>query len=234
MFSPDLVLHIAVATMSSKGQLGYTYEFLDTSHPAQFLDSMWEFYVEGLFTDVTLQCSSGQEFQCHRVALATRSPFFRGMFTADMRERSDSLVRLPGMDSDVLGTLLEFVYTSRVTVTQGNVEKLLEAADMLQLVAVKAACEGFLVRLLDVDNCLGMKAFAELHACKDLEREARRMVHFRFEELAGQEEFLEVQLIVYTVISMDFYIFNIVVHRVAVVHRFNTLPYVGNPGSSLA
>lgn len=181
-----------VYTMSAKGQAGYTYEFQDISHPAQFLDSMWEFYTDGLFTDVTLQCDSGQVFHCHRVALAARIPFFKVMFTADMREKTDGLVRLPGMDSEVLSMLIEFMYTSMVTITQGNVEKLLEAANMLQLRPIKTACEEFLVQLLDVDNCLGIQAFAELHACTRLDREARRMVLFQFEELAGQEEFLEV------------------------------------------
>ncbi|XP_062383357.1 kelch-like protein 23 isoform X2 [Sardina pilchardus] len=180
--------------MSAKGQVGYTYEFQDVSHPAQFLDSMWECYMEGLFTDVTLQCNNGQLFHCHRAALAARSPFFKVMFTVDMREKTDGLVRLPGIDSEVLGMLIEFMYTSTVMITQGNVEKLLEAADMLQVRPIKTACEEFLVRLLDVDNCLGMQAFAEHHACSSLEREAQRMVLFQFEELVGQEEFLEVSL----------------------------------------
>lgn len=178
--------------MSAKGQVGYTYDFQDVSHPVQFLDSMWEFYTEGLFTDVTLQCNNGEIFHCHRVALGARSSFFKVMFTVDMREKTDGLVRLPGIDSEVLSMLIEFMYTSMVTITQGNVEKLLEAADMLQLRPVKTACEEFLVHLLDVDNCLGMQAFAELHGCSSLEREARRMVLFQFEEVIGHEEFLEV------------------------------------------
>ena len=171
----------------------YTYDFCDGDHPAELLDALRHFYRAGVFADVTLRCAdSAQVFHCHKALLAARSSYFRVMFTADMRERSDRVVTLSGVDRGALAALLDYVYTARVRVTEANVQSLLEAADLLQFVAVKRACEEFLVRLLDVDNCLGMHAFAELHLCPRLEREARRVMLSRFAELSEQEEFLEV------------------------------------------
>ncbi|KAG7466888.1 hypothetical protein MATL_G00147080 [Megalops atlanticus] len=177
--------------MSAKGQECYTYDFCDAAHPTAVMDAFREFYTSGLFTDITLQCATGEVFRCHKAVLSARSSYFRVMFTADMRERSDDLVKLPGIDCDVLTALVDYAYSARVSVTQGNVQSLLEAADLLQFGSVKRACEDFLLRLLDVENCLGMHSFAELHACPALEREARRVMLGRFEELARQEEFLE-------------------------------------------
>ncbi|XP_037390893.1 kelch-like protein 23 isoform X2 [Pygocentrus nattereri] len=177
--------------MSSQDQGSYSYDFCDPSHPTELLDALRNFRAEGLFTDVTLLSESGCVFLCHRMVLAARSPFFRAMFTADMREKRDECVRLPGMDSEVLGAVIDFIYTSKVTVTQGNVERLIEASSLLQLGSVKQACEAFLIRLLDVVNCLGMQAFAELHMCTQLEMEGRRTILSRFEELVDQEEFKE-------------------------------------------
>lgn len=177
--------------MSGGGQEGYRYDFFDSAHPAEMLGSLQDFRAERLFTDVTLQSDSGSVFLCHRMALAAQSPFFRAMFTADMRERRDKCVHLPGLDSEVLGAVIDFIYTSKVTITQSNVERLMEAANLLQLGAVKQACEAFLTRLLDVDNCLGMQAFAEFHICRKLEKEARRTILSRFEELIDQEEFVD-------------------------------------------
>ncbi|MFT7808532.1 kelch-like protein 23-like [Arapaima gigas] len=180
--------------MSVKGQESYIYDFCDVNHPAELLNALREFYVSHLFTDITLQCATGQVFHCHKAALSARSSYFRVMFTADMRERSNSIIKLTGIDYEVLTTLVDYVYTSKVSITQTNVQSLLEAADLLQFTAVKHACEEFLIRFLDVDNCLGMYAFAELHLCPALEREARRVMLSRFEELAWQEEFLEVDV----------------------------------------
>uniref|UniRef100_A0A1A8GNI2 Kelch-like 23 n=1 Tax=Nothobranchius korthausae TaxID=1143690 RepID=A0A1A8GNI2_9TELE len=179
--------------MSHKNEI-YTYDFCDGEHPAEVLDALRHFYLRGLFTDVTLQCAeSGQVYHCHRALLAARSSYFKVMFTADMRERSNSVIKLRGLDCGVLGALLDYVYSAQVRITESNVQNLLEAADLLQFAAVKRACEEFLVRLLDVDNCLGMHTFAELHLCPSLEREARRLMLSRFVELMEQEEFLEVE-----------------------------------------
>ncbi|CAG5865581.1 unnamed protein product [Menidia menidia] len=171
----------------------YTYDFRDGGHEAELLAALRHFYAGGLFTDVTLQCGdSGQVFHCHKALLAARSSYFQVMFTADMRERSNRVIKLTGVDGEVLGALVDYVYSAQVRITQSNVQSLLEAADLLQFVAVKQACEDFLIRLLDVDNCLGMHSFAELHLCLRLEREARRVMLSRFSELIEQEEFLEV------------------------------------------
>lgn len=170
----------------------YTYDFCDGDHAAEVLDALRHFYINGLFTDVTLQCGeSGQVFHCHKALLSARSSYFKVMFTADMRERANSVIKLSGVDCGVLGALVDYVYTAQVRITESSVQSLLEAADLLQFVSVKRACEEFLIRLLDVDNCLGMHAFAQLHLCSGLEREARRMMLSRFPELLQQEEFLE-------------------------------------------
>lgn len=172
----------------------YTYDFCDGDHAAELLDALRRFYISGLFTDVSLQCGeSGQVFHCHRALLSARSSYFKVMFTADMRERSNSVIKLAGVDSAVLGALVNYVYTAQVRITEDNVQSLLEAADLLQFTTVKQACEEFLMRLLDVDNCLGMHAFAQLHLCPGLEREAQRVMLSRFPELVQQEEFLELE-----------------------------------------
>lgn len=178
--------------MSQQQCEGYTYDFCDEGHAAELLAALRQFYISGLFTDITLQCGeSGQVFHCHRALLSAHSSYFKVMFTADMKERSNSVIKLSGVEPGVLGTLVDYVYTAQVRITEGTVQSLLEAADLLQFISVKRACEEFLIRLLDVDNCLGMHAFAHLHLCCRLEREARRMMLNRFTDLLQQEEFLE-------------------------------------------
>ncbi|XP_028662159.1 kelch-like protein 23 [Erpetoichthys calabaricus] len=181
-----------MAVISVKEQDFYTYNFSDVGHPAEFLDSFKEFYVKGLFTDISLQCSSGEIFHCHKAALSACSTYFKVMFTADMKERSNNVIKLSSIDREILTALVNYVYSSQVAITVKNVQSLLEAANLLQFLTVKNACEEFLVRHLDVDNCLGMHSFAEFHICPILEKEARRMILCRFEEVSRQDEFLEI------------------------------------------
>ncbi len=48
------------------------------------------------------------------------------------------------------------------------VQVLLPAAGLLQLQEVKKACCEFLITQLHPTNCLGIRAFADLHACMEL------------------------------------------------------------------
>ncbi|CAB1328483.1 unnamed protein product [Coregonus sp. 'balchen'] len=106
------------------------------------------------------------------------------MFTADIKEQSNNLIKLTGIDYEVLCALVNYLYTSRVSITETNVQSLLEAADFLQFNSVK---NDFLIRFLDVDDCLGMHYFATLHICPELKWEARRdllcFIHLELDEM---------------------------------------------------
>ncbi|XP_047917447.2 lupus La protein isoform X1 [Anser cygnoides] len=168
----------------------YAYE--DPAHPARLLGAFRGFYLDGLFTDIALQGASGVCLRCHRAVLAACSSYFKAMFTADMKEKAKSHIRLPELSHAVLEALVNYAYTSQIQITKRNVQSLLQAADLLQFASVKKACEQFLVRHLDTDNCIGMHAFAEYHNCSELEKEARRMLLWQFEDVWKQEEFLDI------------------------------------------
>ncbi|XP_050772232.1 kelch-like protein 23 [Gopherus flavomarginatus] len=178
--------------MALIGEEDYTYIYNDLSHPVDFLQAFRTFYQDGLFTDITLQCASGVIFLCHKAVLAACSNYFKAMFTADMKEKSKNQIKLPEVSHTILESLVNYSYTSQIQITEKNVQSLLQAADLLQFVSVKKACEQFLVRHVDTVNCIGMHSFAEYHLCSELEKESRRILLSRFEEVWRQEEFLDI------------------------------------------
>ncbi|KAM3916560.1 kelch-like protein 23 isoform 1-T1 [Leptodactylus fuscus] len=184
----------AQAAMSQKELEDYCLLYNDTTYQVGFLESFRTFYKEGLFTDVAMVSSSGKIFRCHKVALAACSHYFKVMFTADMKEKSNNQIELLGIDDAILDELLNYTYSAQIKITAKNVQCLLQAADQMHFVSVKEACEQFLVRHLDVDNCLGMHSFAEFHACPSLEKESRRIMVSRFQEVWTEDEFVDLSL----------------------------------------
>ncbi|XP_053554391.1 kelch-like protein 23 [Bombina bombina] len=180
--------------MSLKDQQDYCFIYNDPTHHADVLDSFLAFYKEGLFTDVTLVSSTGKVFHCHKAVLAACSNYFKVMFTADMKEKSKTQIKLSGIDHTILQALINYTYTAQIGITARNVQNLIQAADQLHFVSVKDACEQFLVRHLDVGNCLGMHSFAEFHVCPDLEKESRRIIVSQFDDVWIQDEFVEISL----------------------------------------
>ncbi|XP_032904029.1 kelch-like protein 21 [Amblyraja radiata] len=162
--------------------------FFDPSHALNILQGINDLRVERKFFDMTLWVD-GQEFPCHRTVLAAASHYFKAMFAGWLKESYAERVELHGVKADTLGLLLDFSYTGRVTVTQGNVEPLARAADLFQFHSVKEACCAYLEHQLDVNNCLEIQEFAEAYACRSLAESAKGFILRHIIELSEEKEF---------------------------------------------
>lgn len=63
-------------------------------------------------------------------------------------------------------------------------QTLLPAACLLQLAEIQEACCEFLKRQLDPSNCLGIRAFADTHSCRELLRIADKFTQHNFQEVS--------------------------------------------------
>lgn len=78
----------------------------------------------------------------------------RAMFCNDLREKHEESVNIKGLDADTMRILLEYTYTSKVTITKDNVQKTLEAASLFQ-VCIVTSRKNFVERgvaLYHIDN----------------------------------------------------------------------------------
>ena len=55
---------------------------------------------------------------------------------------------------------------------------------------INQACCKFLMRQLHPTNCLGIRNFADTHACKELHKRSHKFALQNFQEVMGTEEFL--------------------------------------------
>ncbi len=142
--------------------------------------------------DITL-CVEDQEFPAHRIVLASCSPYFSAMFTNEHVESQQNRITLEGIEARMLESLLDFVYSSTVEISEENVQSLLTAASLLQLIPVVEACCEFLRVRLDPDNCLGIAGFAERYGCANLHEISLQFALSNFTEVAESDEFLAAQ-----------------------------------------
>ena len=140
--------------------------------------------------EVDSSSSNGKPIAAHRLVLAACSPYFQAMFVSKMAEKDKSEVLIHDIDDIALEQLIDFCYTGQVTIDESNVQQLLPAACLLQLHEVQDACCKFLEKQLDPSNCLGIRAFADTHACPSLLKAAHAFTQQRFIEVTSSEEFL--------------------------------------------
>ncbi|XP_049600184.1 kelch-like protein 24 isoform X2 [Syngnathus scovelli] len=168
---------------------GEGYLFVEARHPNTVLQGLNALRLKNSFCDVTL-CCGGQEFPCHRIVLASFSSYFETMFSTALKESKQERVAINGVEPQMVGMLVSYAYTSEVYISKANVQALLAAANMLDVMAVREACCGFMEHQMDEINCVGIHCFAEAHSCKLLEKRSMDYILSHFSGVCQQEEFL--------------------------------------------
>ena len=122
-------------------------------------------------------------FPVHKVVLSATSNFFKALFTCDMVESKLKHVPLNGLSADIARLLIDYCYTSEITLNQDNVQRVLSASNLLEILPVKEAASKYLDRHMDPSNCLGIHRFAELHSCHALHMKAKSFTLKHFSQV---------------------------------------------------
>uniref|UniRef100_A0A8B9PR18 Heterogeneous nuclear ribonucleoprotein A0 n=1 Tax=Apteryx owenii TaxID=8824 RepID=A0A8B9PR18_APTOW len=166
---------------------------VNPSHMRKAFKVMNELRSKRLLCDVVIVAET-VEMEAHRVVLAACSPYFCAMFTGDMSESKAKKIEIKDVDGQTLRKLIDYIYTAEIEVTEENVQVLLPAASLLQLMDVRKNCCDFLQSQLHPTNCLGIRAFADVHACTELLQQANAYAEQHFPEVMLGEEFLSLSL----------------------------------------
>ncbi|XP_048810776.1 kelch-like protein 30 isoform X2 [Lagopus muta] len=112
------------------------FDFCLPSHAQGVLEGLQRLRTHPKLSDVTL-LAGGREFPCHRGVLALCSHYFHAMFSGDFAESIAARVELKEVDPGALETLLDFAYTGKVTINQGNVEGLMRTSSQLHFPTIQ-------------------------------------------------------------------------------------------------
>lgn len=159
------------------------------NHFSDAFSTLTGLYKERQLCDVILKVENVR-FHAHKVILVACCQYFAAMFRSGMSETHTSEIELHQVDPIALENILILFYTGKVTVNGQNVQSLLSAASLFQIDHLREACSNFLRHQLSPANCLGIKAFAELHGCHSLAEAAQRHTLARFSEVSCENEFL--------------------------------------------
>ena len=113
------------------------------------------------------------------------------MFTTDLAERDQKVITINGVDATSMALVIRYMYTGEVSVTSDTVQNVLSAANLFQLTELRQGCARFMMQKLDMDNCIGIHFFAQLHECETLEFAAWDMITENFSTVSRSTEFLE-------------------------------------------
>ncbi|XP_060833662.1 ring canal kelch homolog isoform X1 [Rhopalosiphum padi] len=163
--------------------------YRNSSHTVRAFEVLQSLRRDEVFCDIKLETDDSTIVFGHKVVLASASPYFHAMFTSFEESNKDHVI-IRELDSTALKLLVDFIYTAQIMVSEENVQVLLPAANLLQLHDVQDACCDFLQSQLHPTNCLGIKAFADLHGCMELLSSSESYIQQHFSEVVEGDEFL--------------------------------------------
>jgi len=124
----------------------------------------------GHFCDVKIKVES-KNVDAHKAVLGCSSTFLFELFSTCSEEGSGQQQQhftLDNIEYDSFNCLVEYAYTSRLEVPAHMVREVYKTAVMLKMHAAAQACSRHLAEHLTLDNCLGIRAFANSNSDQDL------------------------------------------------------------------
>ncbi|XP_034717551.1 kelch-like protein 40b [Etheostoma cragini] len=132
-----------------------------------------------------------KEFPCHRLVLCACSSYFRSIFLSDLEESKKKEIILEDVEPGVIGLVLKYLYTSKINVTEQNVQDIFAVANVYQIPSIFTVCVSFLQKRLSLSNCLAVFRLGLMLDCPRLAISARNYACERFQLISRDEEFLQ-------------------------------------------
>ncbi|XP_025199504.1 kelch-like protein 3 [Melanaphis sacchari] len=142
--------------------------------------------------DISLVVNN-QKLNAHKAVLSANSAYFNKMFDSDFKERFQDKIEITITDIsfDILSSLVQFIYTSEIYITENNVQDLLISSSVLLLDEVENACVNYIKKIIDTENCINMKDFAKTLGLNDLYSLCMTYIINNFRAVANTKEFME-------------------------------------------
>jgi kelch-like protein 20 len=101
-------------------------------HAKSVLENFHALRRNGELCDVVLNVGACQ-IRAHKIILCASSPYFKAMFTNELAESKQAEITIKDIDENAMEILIDFCYTSKITIDEKIVQSLLPAACLLQV-----------------------------------------------------------------------------------------------------
>ncbi|KAK9403030.1 kelch-like 9 [Crotalus adamanteus] len=159
------------------------------SHETYLCQGLKQLYQSQQLCDVTLGVE-GKSFPCHRMLLASVSPYFRDLFTSGSCESQNGEILLEDMTASTLHSLLDYLYTEELSLSAETAQDLFTAASKLQILPLKETVGRFLEMNISMGNCLNLYGLAYEFNHPPLLQAALSYIEQHFGTLTKQDAFL--------------------------------------------
>jgi len=164
--------------------------FTSSIFPAQIQRSLRLLRDDELLCDFTILVGD-ESYKVHKIMMAACSDYFKGMLIHDSLEARHNKVCLQHVSPLAIEAIIDFCYTSSISLNTETVQEVLVAASILQIHEVQNLCVKFIEHRVDTSNCLGVLLIADRCNIPDLFQTTFNFCLDKFEQIVDEKEFLQ-------------------------------------------
>lgn len=139
-------------------------------------------------SDVTFNVD-GVALQAHKNILMCKSPVFAAMFEHEMKENTNNVVHIEGIEHAIFKEMLRFVYAGKVNEIENIADDLLAVADKYSLEELKGMCEETIADNLSSENVVECLKLADVCNAPNLKRQVLDFIVLNVNDLLDLPEF---------------------------------------------
>ncbi|XP_066442392.1 kelch repeat and BTB domain-containing protein 3 [Eleutherodactylus coqui] len=163
------------------------------NHGQKILTVLQNFREQNMFFDFSIIVRD-ESIPCHRCVLAANSDFFRAMFEVNMKERDGGNVTISNLSLEAVKAFLDYAYTGKAEITEGNVDMLFQTSSFLQVPLLAKACSVFLINTIDISNCLQLLGLSDSYGSTRLYDCALDFARSHFQSVKQSLDFLDMNI----------------------------------------
>lgn len=164
------------------------YLMLSDSHGEGVLSRYQSLRLEGRMCDVVLD-AEGVEFPAHRTLLACSSDYFWSLFQDYTLESGARTISLPALSSLGLEQILDFIYTSWISLSPSTLEVTLQAACYLQIPHAVDLCTQYISESITPDNCCFFANIAARYGLSEAFKESNTFIASNMCRILASEQY---------------------------------------------
>ena len=203
-FSPtSRIIYALLYERGSNSYFMYLYDCMDSfchfsdieaEIARTILDGVQGLWSTRMLSDITL-VADGHEFPCHRVVLAAASDYFMAMFNGNWSpEANTNVVEMKAVTAEGLEPLLKYIYTGKLDFTNANVHEVFLAASHIQLIPAVRKTSEYILKQLDIDNCVDVYNMAITHGLQKVGHETYVFINSNFTKIIKSRHHCHMEL----------------------------------------
>ena len=161
---------------------------LQNSHKT--LITLFQLQQDNIESDNIVLQVENEEFPVHCSIISAFSEYFQKMFTIDMKEKYDKVIKIEDVTAKAMKEILKAMYDGEIDFTEDNLAEILHAASLMQVMCVLDVVVEYMNHYMSSEKWRVYLELANLYSLEAVQMKAIQCLLQQFDQILEEESIL--------------------------------------------